>query len=140
MGVIAPIEHGFDAQAAYPFPVVGFVGEPDNTLLAYFEAHPGVACVLTLQGDPDQRMRHLYGQLDRCRTLAGTFVVVLGLKTDREVDELRWRTDAVVFSVGPAPEITQVLPELHPSRPDSFYGCLSACIDPCAGFGPNIVA
>ena len=58
--------------------------------------------------------------------LAGMFVVVINIEQDLEVDELRWYANATIFGVGDTSGIKQVLPEIYPTRPDSFT--LSRCM------------
>lgn len=134
---------GLDAQSAYPFPVVAFAGKADPYLLQFMHSHPGVARVIALDhACPDQRLSWLRRELDQCRQLSGTYVVVIGLEHDEEVNELRWYANATVFQLGSEPPsgVRQVLPQLHPSQPDSFLGCLNACVDPLASFGPAVMA
>ena len=144
-------DSGLDPTSPYTYPIVGFVGMQHDAVVAFLQTQQSVGRILDMR-QFDRQFEDVVQSFDEraLRTLrlswlrnalrkwngeqqAGLFTVVAHLRTDAEVDELRWHARAPVFQVGGRPEsIGQRLPRLHPDRPASFYGTLKACIDPGA--------
>ena len=130
-----------DADSEFAFAMVAFAGPAPSELTRFMATHPAVGARISMDDAPAPRSRlsWLRSQLAACDVPPGAFAVISDLRSDDEINELRWFGNATVFQLGhmPPPGVTQPLPILIPEQPEAFYGCLQACVDPLAAFAPR---